>query len=113
MPAFLVAWLRRRDARCNSSEGLEHSSCGFDRLHVRRRVWRGDGTAAGPDWRRVWTAGSTAAVKALNDCKLMSRAAGESENSVRAACSDRSRDAATAFAASVSREGWPNGAKEA
>ena len=72
----------------------------------------GDGTAARPDWRRVWTASSTAAVNALNGCKLMSRAAGESENSVRAACWDRSRDAATAFVASVSREGWPNGAGE-
>ena len=73
----------------------------------------GDGTAAGLDWRRVYTAGSTAAVKALNGCKLVSRAAGESENSMMAACCDRSRDAATAFAASVSCEGWPNGAGEA
>ena len=73
----------------------------------------GDETAAGPDRRRVWTAGSTAAVKALNGCKLMPRTAGESANSVRPACCDRARDAATKFAASVSREGWPNGAGEA
>ena len=37
----LFTWLRRRDGRCSSSEGLAHSSCGRDRLHVRRRVWRG------------------------------------------------------------------------
>ena len=40
MRTCMFTWLRRRDGRCSSSEGLGHSSCGCHRLHVRRRVWR-------------------------------------------------------------------------
>ena len=65
----------------------------------------GDGAAAGPDRRRERLTGSTAAVKTPRGCRLALSAAGEPGDSTRAACCDSSRDAATAFAASVSREG--------
>ena len=48
MRTCLFTWLRRRDGICSSSEGLGHSSCGIDRLHVRRRVWR-------EGWDRIWS----------------------------------------------------------
>ena len=73
----------------------------------------GDGDAAGPDRRRERLTGSTAAVKTPRGCRLALRAAGEPGDSTRAACCDCSRDAAAAFAASVTREKWPNGAGEA
>ena len=73
----------------------------------------GDKAAANPDRRLERLTGSTAAVKMQTNCRLELRAAGEPDDSTRTACCDCSRDAAAAFAASVSREGWPNIAGEA
>ena len=54
-----------------------------------------------------------AAVTTPTGCRLALRAAGKPGDSTRAACCDFSWDAALSFAASVSCEGWPNGADEA
>ena len=118
--------LRWHFGRCDLSRWWQYGACSCGRLNSRGRV--GDrawgcgrlnlrlsaetAAAGGTEQLRGRTEGPVAVAGSPGGCCLKQSSAEVAGDWKWAACFDYSRNAAAAFAASVSHEGWPNWAGE-